>query len=118
MNRKRKGKGKSKKEKASMVNKPPWLELPEGIWAKILHRLGAVEILETAQKVCTTWRRICKDPSMWRVIDMSNDWDPSDMPYDLEEMCRHAVDRSQGQLLDIYLEYFATDLLIRYIANR
>ncbi|OIT18745.1 f-box protein skip19, partial [Nicotiana attenuata] len=75
-----------------------WLELPEGIWANILHKLGAVEILDSAQKVCTTWRRVCKDPSMWPVIDMWNYGDPYIEPYDLEKMCSHAVDRSQGEL--------------------
>ncbi|XP_059306467.1 F-box protein SKIP19-like isoform X1 [Lycium ferocissimum] len=101
-----------------MVKKPPWLELEENVWANILHKLGAIEILETAQKVCTTWRRICKEPSMWRIINMTNDGDLSDMDYDLEEMCRYAIDRSQGELVDINLEYFATGPLLQYIAQR
>ncbi|XP_006339379.1 putative F-box/LRR-repeat protein 23 isoform X2 [Solanum tuberosum] len=94
------------------------MELPEGIWANILHRLGAVEILETAEKVCSKWRRVCKDPSMWRVIDMWNLGDLSDMDYDLEVMCRYAVDRSQGEVVDINLQYFATGQLLEYIAER
>ncbi|CAN4076218.1 unnamed protein product [Withania somnifera] len=94
------------------------MEIPEGIWTNILHRLGAVEILETAEKVCSKWRRVCKDPSMWRVIDMWNDGDLSEMDYDLEVMCRHAVDRSQGEAVDINLQYFATDNLLHYIAER
>lgn len=118
MNRKGKEKAKSKSKNQAMVNKPPWLELPEGIWANILHRLGAVEILETAEKVCSKWRRVCKDPSMWRVIDMWNDGDLSEMDYDLEVMSRHAVDRSQGEAVDINLQYFATDNLLHYIAER
>lgn len=44
--------------------------------------------------------------------------EPSDMDYDLGEMCRHAVDRSQGELVDINLEYFATDKLLSYVAER
>ncbi|XP_059306471.1 F-box protein SKIP19-like isoform X2 [Lycium ferocissimum] len=114
----RKGKLKGKTKKASMVKKPPWLELEENVWANILHKLGAIEILETAQKVCTTWRRICKEPSMWRIINMTNDGDLSDMDYDLEEMCRYAIDRSQGELVDINLEYFATGPLLENIAQR
>ncbi|XP_060179306.1 F-box protein SKIP19-like [Lycium barbarum] len=101
-----------------MVKNPPWLELGEDIWANILHRLGAIEILQTAQKVCTTWRRICKDPSMWRVITMGNDGDLFKITYELEVMCRHAIDRSQGELVDINLEYCATDHLLEYIAER
>ncbi|XP_060182458.1 putative F-box/LRR-repeat protein 23 [Lycium barbarum] len=58
-----------------MVKKLPWLELQE--------------VLETARKVCTSWRRICKESSMWRVINMSNDGDLSNMPYNLKKMCRY-----------------------------
>ncbi|CAI9100729.1 OLC1v1037890C1 [Oldenlandia corymbosa var. corymbosa] len=38
--------------------------------------------------------------------------------YDAEIMCKHAVDRSQGQLVDIELGYFPTDDLLGYIAER
>ncbi|KAK4729397.1 hypothetical protein R3W88_022385 [Solanum pinnatisectum] len=114
----RKGKVKGKSNSRPVVKKPPWMELPEGIWANILHRLGAVEILESAEKVCSKWRRVCKNPSMWRVIDMWNLGDLSDMDYDLEVMCRHAVDRSQGEVVDINLQYFATAQLLEYIAER
>ncbi|WMV40687.1 hypothetical protein MTR67_034072 [Solanum verrucosum] len=87
MNRKGKGKVKGKSNSQSEVKRPPWMELPEGIWANILHRLGAVEILETAEKVCKV-------------------------------MCRYAVDRSQGEVVDINLQYFATAQLLEYIAER
>nr|XP_018633039.1 F-box protein SKIP19 [Nicotiana tomentosiformis] len=76
-------KGKETGEIMSMLQILSWLELPEGIWANILHRLGAVQILLTLQKVCITWRRVCKDPSMWRVIDMWNYGGPYIQPYDL-----------------------------------
>ncbi|KAL0746400.1 hypothetical protein Bca101_028402 [Brassica carinata] len=77
-----------------------WAELPPELISSILLRLNSIEILETAQKVCRSWRRVCKDPSMWRKIDMDNDGDLGSMGYDLEIMCRHAVDRSQGGLLE------------------
>ncbi|KAK3012852.1 hypothetical protein RJ639_010352 [Escallonia herrerae] len=91
------------------------MELPLDVWAKILSKLGAVDVLESAQKVCTTWRKICKDPAMWKVIDMHN---LGDLPYDLEVMARHAVDRSQGQLVDINIEYCGSDELLEYIVDR
>ena len=78
-----------------------WLELPRDVMALILKRLGAVEILETAQKVCMLWRSLCKVPSMWRAIDMCNSCcrrslgDPNNMRYYLEKMCIHAIDQSQ-----------------------
>ncbi|CAN8237903.1 unnamed protein product [Cochlearia groenlandica] len=95
-----------------------WAELPPELTSSILHRLGAIEILENAQKVCRSWRRVCKDPSMWRKIDMHNLGDLGSMDYDLEIMCRHAIDRSQGGLVEIDLWYFGTDQLINYIADR
>ncbi|CAN6969869.1 F-box protein SKIP19 [Brassica rapa] len=95
-----------------------WAELPPELISSILLRLNSIQILEKAQKVCRSWRRICKDPSMWRRVDMYNDGDLGSMGYDLEIMCRHAVDRSQGGLLEIDLWYFGTDELLNYIADR
>lgn len=93
-------------------NKPNWLDLPPDLTANILHRLGAIEILDNAQNVCTAWRNICKDPGMWRVIDLRN------ADYDSDKMCMHAIDRSQGQLVDIKIEFFCTNELIEYMAVR
>lgn len=95
-----------------------WLELPPEITASIISRLGAIEILTTAEKVCKAWRAICKDPLMWRTIDMRNDGDLHDMTYDLEKMCCHAVDRSCGKLVEITIEFFGSDELLKYITDR
>ncbi|KAK7852862.1 f-box protein skip19 [Quercus suber] len=94
-----------------------WLDLPRDVTVSILQRLGTIEILETAQKVCTLWRNISKDPSMWNSIDMRNLGDLHDMEYDLEKMCIHAIDRSCGHLQDINIEYFGTDKLLAYITQ-
>ncbi|KAK4285132.1 hypothetical protein QN277_001873 [Acacia crassicarpa] len=56
-----------------------WLDLPGDMTAAMLLKLGAVEILTSAQSICTSWR-----------IPM-NLGDLHDMPYDLEIMCHHAV---------------------------
>ncbi|VVB07867.1 unnamed protein product [Arabis nemorensis] len=95
-----------------------WAELPPELTSSILLRLGAIEILENAQKVCRSWRRVCKDPSMWRRIDMHNLGDSGSMEYDLDIMCRHAVDRSEGGLIAIDIWSFGTDDLLDYIAQR
>nr|POF21463.1 f-box protein skip19 [Quercus suber] len=95
-----------------------WLELPRDVTESIFQRLGAVEILETAQKVCTLWRNICKEPSMWRDINMLNLYEWEDGPSDPLKMCRNAVDRSCGQLRAINIEYVANDELLNYIAQR
>ncbi|XP_073150393.1 F-box protein SKIP19-like isoform X2 [Henckelia pumila] len=96
---------------------PPWTELPTDVAANILQRLSCVELLESVQKVCTTWRSLCRDPAMWRVIKFSDVDVDVDSCDELEIICRHAVDRSQGQLLDINLEYFGTDELLHYISE-
>ncbi|XP_034698815.1 F-box protein SKIP19-like [Vitis riparia] len=95
-----------------------WQELPRDVTSMILSKLNAVEILSSAQFVCSFWRKLCREPMMWRNIDMHNLGDLCDLGYDLEEMARHAVDRSGGQLLSICIEDFATDNLLNYIIDR
>ncbi|CAG7859812.1 unnamed protein product [Brassica rapa] len=92
-----------------------WAELPSELTSLILRRLGSIDILENAQKVCTSWRRVCKDTAMWRKIDMRNS---GDFVLNLEMMCRHAVDRSQGGLVEIDIWHFGIDSLLSYIADR
>ncbi|KAL3739484.1 hypothetical protein ACJRO7_020836 [Eucalyptus globulus] len=94
---------------------PDWLELPREITTTIFLKLGAVEILKTAELVCTAWRALCLDPTMWQTIDMRNDGEP---PYDdLADMYRRAVDRSRGGCLDLNIEYFGDDELLQYAAD-
>lgn len=93
-----------------------WAELPSELTSSILLRLGTIEILENAQKVWTSWRCVSKDPSMWRKIDMYDLEDMRSMTY-YENMCRHAVDCSQGGLVEIDIWYFVTDdILYLYIS--
>lgn len=97
-----------------------WLELPSEVMIMILVKLDAIDILSSAQNVCSSWCKICKNPLMWRVIDMHNLGDlNADMylDYNLEGICRHTVDRSCGQLVDINIEYFGTDELLHHIAH-
>ncbi|KAI4312412.1 hypothetical protein MLD38_037222 [Melastoma candidum] len=42
--------------------KPNWLELPRAILTEILIKLGAIEMIVSAQKVCTLWHDVCTDP--------------------------------------------------------
>ncbi|XP_071686738.1 F-box protein SKIP19-like [Rutidosis leptorrhynchoides] len=101
------------------VKKPTanWLELPTDLTANILQRIGVFDILNNAEKVCTTWRKICKDPAMWKVISMDNPECTNGRPV-CQEICKHLVDRSQGQLVDLSITDFCTDELLRYISDR
>ncbi|KAG6416681.1 hypothetical protein SASPL_124116 [Salvia splendens] len=96
---------------------PQWIELPWDVTADILQRLGSEGMLTSAQQVCTTWWKVCKDPSLWRVIDFS---DKKQSPHlnKYTVMCRCAVDRSQGQLVDLTIQYFGGDTLLEYITER
>ncbi|XP_015158497.1 F-box protein SKIP19-like isoform X2 [Solanum tuberosum] len=98
---------------------PPWVELPPDITSSILQKVGPIEMLKSADKVCSTWRRLCHEPAMWRVVKMQNAgadfWDRED---DLEKICGRAVECSNGELVDLSLEYFGSDKLLSYIAER
>ncbi|KAG9141776.1 hypothetical protein Leryth_027532 [Lithospermum erythrorhizon] len=98
---------------------PPWVELPVDITANILRKIGSNGLLRSAQEVCSTWRMICRDLAMWRVIDMwklGDDYEFSVHGYNV--LCRHAVDLSQGQVTECNIEGFLTDDLLEYIAER
>ncbi|VFQ78462.1 unnamed protein product [Cuscuta campestris] len=107
--------GASKKDQESRSGPNCFLKLPEDVICNILCRLGAYEILKNAQRVCSSWRNICKDPSMWRFVDMKHLGD--DDKY-LKAMCRLAVDKSKGQLTELHIDRFATDELLHYISER
>ena len=116
---------KSNRKKATKLQSVPkvkesfknWLDLPSDLLASILHRIGVIDILENAQKVCTTWRKICKEPAMWKVIHMDTA-SCSHTRAQLRVMCKNAVDRSQGQLVDISILGFCNNELLKYIADR
>ncbi|KAL0746399.1 hypothetical protein Bca101_028401 [Brassica carinata] len=96
------------KEDGECIN---WAELPSDLTSSILRRLGSIDILENAQRVCTSWRGVCKDPEMWRKIDMRN---LGDVGFNVEIMCRHAVDRSQGGLVEIEIWHFGlTEAIVK-----
>lgn len=94
-----------------------WLDLPCDVTANILKRLDMVDLLENAQKVCTVWCKISKDPAMWRVINMNDIWCYV-LIRSITKMCKHAVDRSQGQLVDITLVYDNNVDLLQHVADR
>ncbi|XP_047976647.1 putative F-box/LRR-repeat protein 23 [Salvia hispanica] len=94
---------------------PPWIELPDDLTANILQRLGAEETLESAQKVCTTWWRVCKNPITWRVIDLDYRRCAASK---FDKICLCAVDRSQGQLVELKLFCYEADDFLNYVAER
>ncbi|XP_057753044.1 F-box protein SKIP19-like [Arachis stenosperma] len=94
-----------------------WLDLPYEMTLLIMTKLGAFHILTSAQKVCRLWHSISMDPFLWRTIDMCNLGREKYMAYDLRKMCRHAVDRSRGQLVDFEVQGFGVNGLLNYILD-
>lgn len=114
---------------AATAESPNWVEMPKELMASILQRAGPIDILSNARKVCTTWRRICKDPAMWKVIDIHNVidyckihdeiYDPQILTTEaLEKLTEEAVDLSCGELIDFSIEGFGTDHLLDHLVLR
>ncbi|KFK33629.1 hypothetical protein AALP_AA5G038300 [Arabis alpina] len=91
-----------------------WAELSWELTVSIFLRLSVFDILVNAQKVCKSWNRVSKDPSIWKKIDIGI----CKKAYKLDGMCRHAIDRSQGGLVEINLGKCCSDSLLDYIADR
>jgi len=95
-----------------------WLELPRDVTANILQRLGTIEILSSACKVCPLWWNICKDPHMWRTIRTTRlDYARYNYGNNLVKIFRTAVERSCGQVEDIDIEEIGTDDLLKHIVD-
>ncbi|KAF8024555.1 hypothetical protein BT93_F1659 [Corymbia citriodora subsp. variegata] len=103
---------------------PNWLDLPRDIATMILQKLSAMEIFLKVQLVCKNWRSLCREPAMWQSIDMSDVRDlPDGYPIDfyrevLVNKCREAVNCSLGGCVDINVECFGTDELLKYTVDR
>uniref|UniRef100_A0A803LAY5 F-box domain-containing protein n=1 Tax=Chenopodium quinoa TaxID=63459 RepID=A0A803LAY5_CHEQI len=102
------------------MNIPNWSDLPEEIWSIILSKVSTIDIIESVEIVCKLFRKICKQPSMFNVIEMTlpdgyiDDVDPDFV----NSMTLFAVDRSSGNLVDIYLETFCNDDTLMEIVER
>ncbi|KAL1555778.1 putative F-box/LRR-repeat protein 23 [Salvia divinorum] len=118
---------------------PPWTELPDDLTAYILQRLNTEQIVLGAQLVCSTWWRVCKNPALWRVIDV---WHrPCSAGTDkfgnicrcggrkLRRVCgcsvgrfwniyRFAMGRSEGELVELKLAGFEVDGFLDYVTLR
>ncbi|MED6169122.1 hypothetical protein PIB30_018461 [Stylosanthes scabra] len=91
--------------------------LPDDITWMIISKFSAFEILTSIQYVCQRWRRICMDPVMWRTIYMCDIRIFKSVEYDLDLLCRDAIDRSCGLLEDITIQFFGADNLLKFIID-
>ncbi|KAH6771887.1 hypothetical protein C2S52_005383 [Perilla frutescens var. hirtella] len=103
-------------EPAAGADDPPWAELLRDVTVNVLGRLATQEIWKSVRKVCAAWAEVCQDPDVWRVVKIVNS-DPL-QACECANICRIAVDRSQGQLINLTIENFGDDDLLCYIALR
>ncbi|XP_076915325.1 F-box protein SKIP19-like [Bidens hawaiensis] len=110
----------SKPKQPLRVSEPTrnWLELSSDVTVNILQRIDGFDILDNAQNVCTAWCEICKDPAMWRVVYMDRSYSAGKGRLECRDMCMQAVDRSQGQLVDLTVIGFCDDELLQFIVDR
>ncbi|KAL5730298.1 hypothetical protein ACHQM5_003137 [Ranunculus cassubicifolius] len=108
--------GTSKRKKSRKITKKVvkekrnWLELPRDILIHIFIKLGTVDVLYTAQRVCSLWRKISKEPQIFRSVDMRNHWHVfggHDYHEPYAKMTTEALNRSCGELVEFSMEYFA-----------
>uniref|UniRef100_A0A803M4A4 Uncharacterized protein n=2 Tax=Chenopodium quinoa TaxID=63459 RepID=A0A803M4A4_CHEQI len=64
------------------------------------------------------FRKLCKQPSLFKVVDMTLPDAYMDLDFDANVLTRFIVDRSCGCLLDIYLEFLCDDDTLMYIVDR
>ncbi|PNX90104.1 F-box protein skip19 [Trifolium pratense] len=97
---------------------PNWVDLPRDLTENILQRLGTVEILMSASRVCSLWWNICKDPLMWRTILIHHILSlPYKYRHQLNNICYTAIERSCNHLQDIDIQLVVTNDLLKCIAN-
>ncbi|XP_018453864.1 F-box protein SKIP19-like [Raphanus sativus] len=96
-----------------------WAELPPELISSIVLRLNSIELMEIKlRKYVDRGAASVKTPRCGGRLTCYNNGDLGSIGFDLEIMCRHAVDRSQGGLLETDIWYFGTDELLNYIADR
>ncbi|KAM5587497.1 putative F-box/LRR-repeat protein 23 [Rosa sericea] len=118
---KKRRKVESESSSATAQGRRDWTELPDDVtaWIIVLSNPKAIDILKEYQMVCKTWRRVCCNYSiLWRTIDIDFRHKKGKLDSVLK-MCRRAVDRSSGTLVDLTLQNFrtGTDELLKYITS-
>ncbi|KAF9590576.1 hypothetical protein IFM89_035894 [Coptis chinensis] len=96
-----------------------WLALPQQITTLIFQKLGVMEIIARAQWVCSPWRKLAKEPTLYRCMDMRNPWQEIwdiNAYDDYADLAREAFKRCNGDLEEFSMENFATDELM-YLAR-
>lgn len=78
-------------------------------------KLCVLDIVTGASLVCSPWRKILKDPKMFKTIDMTSN--PQSTNNNMVEICMNAITWSEGLVEHIYIENFGNDELLRHISD-
>ncbi|KAF5204331.1 F-box protein skip19 [Thalictrum thalictroides] len=120
------------KAKKAREKKRNWADMPRDILSLIFMKLGAMGILYRAQSVCSSWRKLSKDPSLFQSINMcKNEWEflfrslqlninsyGAGDYIEVRKIAQVAVDRSCGQLAELFLDNFCTNEILHYALDR
>nr|CAB3480273.1 unnamed protein product [Digitaria exilis] len=103
-----------------------WSELPRDAIASVFTKLGAVETLMGAGLVCHSWLDAAMEPYLWQSLNMAHPnifvvkekFGPNKYRGVLRAMAKEAVDRSAGQLLEVFIRQgFVNDGFLNYIGE-
>ncbi|KAJ6840341.1 putative F-box/LRR-repeat protein 23 [Iris pallida] len=92
-----------------------WAELGQDALSLIFEKAGAADVLMGAQFVCRSWRNVSLDPSLWRFIQIVDDYRAIG---DMDRMAMEAIDRAHGHVQRFSAGVFASDTLFSYLADR
>lgn len=95
-----------------------WSELPFDALYLIFANLGVVDLLMGAGLVCHSWLEVAKEPDLWRIVHMRHHEIVGMNANDLRAMLNVSIDRSDGRMEVFVGEWFLTDKLLKYIADR
>ncbi|GJR28220.1 hypothetical protein Tco_1104452 [Tanacetum coccineum] len=88
-----------------------WMGASSDVMANILSRLCINDVLENAQKVCTAWHEDEDEYDDEEEVDSKRE-------ISREKVCKHLVDRSQGQLVDLTLVSTNNAEILLHVAER
>ncbi|PIA33126.1 hypothetical protein AQUCO_04200113v1 [Aquilegia coerulea] len=108
-----------KRRKTTKKQLRNWLDLPEDVMNLIFMKLGATGILLHAQYVCSSWRKLAKEPHLYGSIVIQEElWDYFKVYEHFENFVKKAVDRSCGELLNFSSDRPIKPDLMYYVSRK
>ncbi|KAJ3698588.1 hypothetical protein LUZ61_002293 [Rhynchospora tenuis] len=104
-------------EESALLKRRKWSKLPSDILLMIFEKMGPIEVLTKAIRLCRDWLEVARnEPLLWRKVDMTCHGKKFGPNY-LQDIACIAVNWSAGQLEEFAAEQFGSDDLLQCIAN-